>query len=72
MKILIHIVPGAKVEQIQKSNDGYLKVWVHGKPHEGEANKSLIKLLSKHLHIPKSSIKIVAGSNSRHKVIEIT
>lgn len=70
-KINIKVIPGAKVEQIQESFDGSLKVWVRGKPVEGEANKSLILLLSKHFDVPKSSIRIVSGLTSRNKVIEI-
>lgn len=71
MKINIKVIPGAKVEQIQTSLDGGLKVWVKGKPVEGEANRAVIALLSKHFGVPKNSVIIVKGLTSRNKIIQI-
>jgi hypothetical protein len=71
MKIYVRVIPGAKVEQIQESFDGNIKMWVKGKPIEGEANRALIKLLAKHFKVAQSSIKIVNGLKNRKKVIEI-
>lgn len=71
MKISIHVIPGAKIEQVQPALDGSYKVWVREKPKEGEANKALIELLSKHFKMPKSTIRIITGLTSRHKVVEI-
>lgn len=71
IRINVKVVPGAKVEQIQESIGDDIKVWVRGKPVEGEANKAVIELLSKHYKVPKSCVKIVLGQKSRNKVIEI-
>jgi len=82
MKINVKVIPGAKVEQIQKalplSSSGltrgsmeHLKVWVKGKPVEGEANRAVVALLAKHFGVPKSSVIIVKGLTSRNKIIEI-
>jgi uncharacterized protein (TIGR00251 family) len=71
MKISIKVIPSAKVEQVQPALDGSLKVWLRAKPKEGEANRALIKLLSKHFDIPKSQIDIVSGITSRNKIVEI-
>ncbi|MCX6810210.1 MAG: DUF167 domain-containing protein [Candidatus Berkelbacteria bacterium] len=71
MKINIKVIPSAKVEQIQPALDGSLKVWLRARPKEGEANCALIKLLSKHFDISKTSINIVSGLTSRNKVVEI-
>lgn len=81
-KINIQVVPGARIEQIAPSfpppfqggdGGGYesMKVWVKGKPVDGQANRSLIDLLSKHFGVSKSAIRIISGLTSRHKLIEI-
>lgn len=38
---------------------------------DGQADKSLIELLSKYFKIPKSSIDIVSGLKVRNKIVEI-
>ncbi len=69
--IIVKVVPGSKVEQIQKSIDGSIKVWVKGQPKEGEANRALVKLLSKYFCVPQSCIQVAKGLTSRKKVIKI-
>lgn len=71
MKIGVKVVPGAKVEQIQPSIGSDLKIWVKGKPKEGEANLCVIELLAKHFKVSKSQVKILSGYKSRNKIIEI-
>ena len=44
------------------------KINLKAKPIEGEANKELIKFLSKEL---KKSVRIVSGFRNKEKVIEI-
>ena len=39
-------------------------------PADGAANDAVIKMIAKHLGIPKTSIKIVRGHTGRDKVIE--
>ena len=55
---------------MQESED-VLVVYLHARPHDGEANKSLIAVLAKHFGVPKSSVKIVLGQKSRTKIVEI-
>ena len=54
---------------VEKTDDG-LTVYLREKPHDGEANTALIKLLSDYLNVPKTSIAIKAGAKSHHKIIE--
>ena len=44
-----------------------LEIRVSAPPADGEANEAVIKLLSKRLGLPKSSIAIVSGETARHK-----
>lgn len=70
-RINVKVVPGAKIEQIQESIDGNIKVWIRAKAEDGKANKALIDLLSKHFKVPKSSIFIVSGQKLRNKIVDI-
>ena len=46
-----------------------LEVRVSAPPADGQANEAVVKLLSKKLGIPKSSVTIVGGETARHKRI---
>jgi uncharacterized protein (TIGR00251 family) len=48
-----------------------LEVRVSAAPADGEANEAVIKLLSKQLGVPKSSMAIVSGEAARHKRIAL-
>jgi hypothetical protein len=69
--VIIKIKPGAKRETITILDDGSLAVAVNAPPIEGRANCRLIALLSKALHIPKSSIALIRGEKSRIKVVAV-
>lgn len=70
-KYIVTVKPGSSQEKIIETAPDSLTVYLRAKPHDGEANVALIKLLSKHFDVPKTSIKIVRGAHSRIKYIEI-
>jgi len=49
--------------------DPQLRASVTAVPEKGKANAALIKLLAKKLGLPKTSIRLIAGDQSRHKSI---
>jgi uncharacterized protein len=72
----VRLQPGAAADRI----DGWtidaegrpvLKVRVRARPIEGEANDALIRLLAKSLGVPKSSISVGRGGQSRSKMIVV-
>ena len=72
----VRLQPGAAADRI----DGWttdaegrpvLKVRVRARPIEGETNDALIRLLAKSLGVPKSSISVVRGGQSRSKMIVV-
>ena len=69
-KYIITVKPGSTQEKIVEPAPGELIIYLRAKPHDGEANATLIKLLSKHFNIPKTSINITRGAKSRTKIIE--
>lgn len=58
-------------ESVQEADNGALIVTTHSKPMDGEANKSIITLLSRFLNIPKTRIKIISGIKSKTKIVEV-
>jgi uncharacterized protein len=72
----VRLIPGASADRIDGWDvdaDGrpVLKVRVRARPVEGEANAALIKLLAKALGVPKSTVAIQRGSQSRTKILRI-
>jgi len=60
--------PNAPQNRIEKVQDDQLIVRLNSPPVEGKANKALIKLLAKTLHLAPSRITILQGETSRIKV----
>lgn len=71
MRVSVKVIPSAKVEQIQMSLEGSLKVWLKAKPVDGRANQALTKLLAKHYSVKKGQVRIVQGLTTRQKLIEV-
>ncbi len=71
MKYKVTVKPGSSQEKIIKTASDELIVYLRAKPHDGEANDALIKLLSKHFDVPKTTIKITRGQKSHTKIIEV-
>ena len=72
----IKLQPGAAADRIDgwgADPDGrrVLKVRVRARPVDGEANVALIKLLAKALGVPKSSLTLERGGQSRLKMITV-
>lgn len=70
-KYQVTVKPGSSQEKIVVAGTDELTVYLRAKPHDGEANEALVKLLAKHFKVSKSSIKIVRGQKSHIKVIEL-
>ena len=70
-KYLITVKPGSSQEKIVQTGEGEYTVYLRAKPHGGEANTALIKLLSKYFNVPKTSIAITRGAKSHIKEIQI-
>lgn len=71
-QISLRVIPRAKQNKITTDDDGRLRIHITAAPVDGAANDAVIKLLSKHLNVPRSQIKIVRGNTARDKVVEIS
>lgn len=70
MKYQVIVKPGGSQEKVVATGEQELTVYLRAKPHDGEANSALIKILAKYLNLPKTSLKITRGQKSRVKTIE--
>jgi len=65
------VAPRASRSEIVGEYDGALKVRIAAPPVEGAANRALQRLLAKIFKLPQNAVEIVAGSNSKRKVVRL-
>jgi uncharacterized protein (TIGR00251 family) len=61
----------ASRSEIVGEHDRALKVRIAAKPIEGAANRELQRLLAKKFKLPQNAVEIIAGTNSKRKVVRI-
>ena len=71
-KIDITVSPKSSRSKIQVDEKGDIKVYLNSPPVDGMANNECIKLLSKTLKVPKSSVSIEKGEKGKKKTISIS
>ena len=74
-ELTVKVTPNAGENSISLSGKGgsevTLLIRVTATPENGKANAAVLKLLSKALGLPKTSLAIVRGGNARTKIIAI-
>ena len=65
------VVSRAARSEIVGEYDGALKVRIAAKPVEGAANRELRRMLAKIFKLPQNAVEIIAGTNSKRKVVRI-
>jgi uncharacterized protein (TIGR00251 family) len=63
----VFIQPRASKDMIVGVHEDRLKIKVAAPPVDGEANKRCIQFLAKCLSVPRSTLQIISGHNSRNK-----
>ena len=63
--------PGVKKNSLRVLDTGELKCFLMAAPKEGEANKSLVQLVSKKFGIAKGQVELVKGLKSKKKFLKI-
>ena len=71
MKISVRVKPGSKKENVERVDDTNFIAHVKAPPVEGKANDALVRLLSDYFGVPKNHIRIIKGTTSKYKLIEI-
>lgn len=72
----IQVTPKASSNRITtKTNDDgshLIRIYLTEIAEDGKANKALIKILAKDLHLPIRAFEIIRGLKSRQKTVRIT
>lgn len=72
MKISVHLKPNSRHrEEVVMNDDGSLMIYTKAPAIEGRANAAAVKLLAKHFGVAPSTVKLVRGAASKHKVFEV-
>ncbi|NPA32895.1 MAG: DUF167 domain-containing protein [Aquificae bacterium] len=71
MIVTVYVKPLSKKEGVRKLGENTYEVRVKEPPSEGRANERLLVLLSEHLRVPKSALRILRGHTSRKKLVEV-
>jgi hypothetical protein len=67
----VRVVPRASRSELAGLHDGALKIRVAAPPVEGAANQELLKFLSKKFKVPRASVTLVSGANSKNKTVRL-
>ena len=70
-RIAVMLRPRASRDEVLGFSQGVLRVQVKAPPIDGKANASLEKLLAQLLGVPPSSVYVLRGARSRHKLIRV-
>lgn len=71
VRFAVHVQPGASKTEIAGLRGDALRIRLTARPIEGAANATLVEFLSERFVVPRRSVRIVAGAQSRAKVVEI-
>ena len=65
------VTPRAAADRVGPYRDGLLRVRVTRPPADGEANRAVLRLVSRALGVPVSRIALAAGERARRKRVTV-
>ncbi|KAJ1940045.1 hypothetical protein GGF37_004146 [Kickxella alabastrina] len=71
LQLRLTVKPGAQTNSITEITHNAICIRISAPPRDGEANKEVLNYVAKLLGIPKSSVELLSGKKSRHKVVGI-
>ena len=69
--LYVKVKPNARAEQLSQQADGTWLAHIKALPVDGAANAALLALVAKHFDVAKSKVRLISGSTSRLKCVEI-
>ena len=70
-RIKIRVIPNARKTGFAGYREDELLLRLNAPALEGKANKAAAEFIAEYFALPRSSVALVAGEKSRHKVFEI-
>jgi uncharacterized protein YggU (UPF0235/DUF167 family) len=71
VRIAIRVRPGSARDEVGGSHADALVVRVRERAAQGRATAAALAVLAKALAVPRRSVRLVAGSTSRTKIVEL-
>jgi uncharacterized protein (TIGR00251 family) len=71
MRLTLYVKPKSREIRLFSEPDGTFTMNVTAPPERGEANREIVKWMSKRLGKSSSEIRIISGFHSNRKIIEI-
>ncbi len=68
----VKVRPRAARTEIVSRHEGTLEVRIAAPPVDDAANDELIRFVAKELGVGRTSVQIVRGAHSRHKLVRVT
>jgi hypothetical protein len=68
----LRVKPRAQRDRLKIGSSGELILELHAPPVEGEANEACVKFVARAAGVPKSNVTILAGQQSRRKLLKIS
>lgn len=72
VRIAVHVTPRAGRAAIDGWRGDELAVRVTAAPDDGKANAAVCELVGSAIGVPKTSVRVVRGTSSRHKLLEVS
>lgn len=71
VSIKLRVIPKSGTQAVEYGESGW-KVRLKALPEAGKANKELVRILAKFFDVTQSDIRILRGTGSRDKTVEIS
>ena len=71
VRFRVRLQPRVSRNEIVGLIDGALRVRLHAPPVDGAANEALVAFLADRLSVPRRGVRILTGTTSRMKTIEV-
>lgn len=71
VRVRLLVQPRASRTEVVGEHGDAIKLRVAAPPVEGEANREVVRFLSKLLGIPAGSVELLSGESGRRKVVEL-
>ncbi|HEX7979028.1 MAG TPA: DUF167 domain-containing protein [Gemmatimonadaceae bacterium] len=71
VRVSVHVQPRATRSEIVGLHGAALKVRLQAPPVDGAANEALVSLIAERLGVARRAVRVVAGTSSRAKIVEV-
>jgi len=72
LSLTVYVQPKASKNRLAGLHNGAMKLCITAPPVDGKANAAVITFMAKLFHLPKASIAILSGHQSRTKRLQLT